>query len=66
MLENAFLLLAGSLFLMLRITPGGSFPRPLSREEEQDCLERWAAGDLDHSGTLDAADLTLLKRMLCN
>ena len=31
MLEAAFLLLMNSLLLMLRIAPGDSFPKPLSR-----------------------------------
>ena len=35
MLEAAFLLLMNSLLLMLRIAPGDSFPKPLSREEEE-------------------------------
>ena len=60
MLENAFILLAGSLFLMLRITPGGSFPRPLSREEEQACLERWAAGDLEARNRLVEHNMRLV------
>ena len=41
MLEAAFLLLMNSLLLMLRIAPGDSFPKPLSREEEERYLERW-------------------------
>ena len=60
MLENAFILLAGSLFLILRITPGGSFPRPLSREEEQACLERWAAGDLEARNRLVEHNMRLV------
>ena len=35
MIETALYLLMHSLFLFLRIAPGGSFPRPLSREEEK-------------------------------
>ena len=40
MLETAFVLLMNSLLLMLRIAPGDSFPKPLSREEERLYLER--------------------------
>ena len=35
MLESALILLMNSLLLMLRITPGESFARPLSHEDEQ-------------------------------
>ena len=34
MLESALLLMMNGLLLMLRIAPGESFPKPLSREEE--------------------------------
>ena len=46
-LESAILLLMNSLLLMLRISPGDSFPRPLSREKEREYLERWQQGDLE-------------------
>ena len=42
LLESAFLLLMHTLFPMLRLAPGDSFPRPLSREKEQEAL----GGDL--------------------
>ena len=45
MLEAAFLLLMNSLLPMLRVAAGESFPRPLSREEERECLARMIAGD---------------------
>ena len=35
MLESAFMLLLNSVLLMLRIAPGDSFPKPLTREEEK-------------------------------
>ena len=60
MLENAFSLLAGSLLLMLRVTPGGSFPRPLSREEEEESLRRWAEGDLEARNRLVEHNLRLV------
>ena len=41
MLTGTLLLLANSLLLTLRLAGGNSFPRPLSAEEEQECLERW-------------------------
>ena len=64
MLENAFSLLAGSLLLMLRIASGGSFPRPLSREEEQDCLRRWAEGDWEARNRLVEHNLRLVAHIV--
>lgn len=64
MLENAFRLLAGSLFLMLRIAPGGSFPRPLSREEERDCLRRWSEGDLEARNRLVEHNMRLVAHIV--
>ncbi len=64
MLESAFLLLMNSLLLMLRIAPGDSFPRPLSREEEEDCLRRWAGGDREARNTLVAHNLRLVAHIL--
>ena len=64
MLENAFLLLAGSLLLMLRIEPGESFPRPLDREEENRCLERWEEGDLDARNRLVEHNLRLVAHVV--
>ena len=64
MLENAFQLLAGSLFLMLRIAPSGSYPRPLSREEERDCLERAAAGDLEARNRLVEHNMRLVAHIV--
>ena len=64
MLESAFLLLMNSLLLMLRIAPGDSFPRPLSREEEEDCLARWARGDLEARNCLVEHNLRLVAHIL--
>ena len=47
MIESAWLLLLQTLFWMLRVSPGGSFPRTLSKAEEQNYLDRWAEGDLE-------------------
>lgn len=64
MIENAFLLLMGSLFFMLRISPGDSFPKPLSAAEERDCLERWEAGDLEARNTLVEHNLRLVAHII--
>mgnify|MGYP002547383451 CR=1 FL=1 len=48
MLSAWIALLINSLFFSLRLSGStGSFPRPLKAEEEQECLERMAAGDLE-------------------
>ncbi len=64
MLETAFLLLINSVLPMLRVLPTDSFPRPLSREEEADCLARSAAGDLAARNTLVEHNLRLVAHIL--
>ena len=64
MLETAFILLMNSLWLMLRVSPADSFPRPLSREEEQGCLERWAAGDIEARNELVEHNLRLVAHIM--
>ena len=60
MLESAWILLMNSLLLMLRIAPGDSFPKPLSREEEREALARWSAGDLEARNLLVEHNLRLV------
>lgn len=64
MLEAAFLLLMNSLLLMLRISPGDSFPKPLSREEEQRYLERWSQGDIESRNILVEHNLRLVAHII--
>ena len=64
MIETALLLLMRSLLLTLRLAPNGSFPRPLTREEEQDCLERCAAGDLEARNRLVEHNLRLVAHIM--
>lgn len=64
MLEAAFLLLMNSLLLMLRIAPGDSFPKPLSREEEQNYLERWSQGDIESRNVLVEHNLRLVAHII--
>ena len=64
MLESSFLLLMNSLLLMLRVSPGDSFPKPLGRAEEQDCLQRWAAGDLEARNRLVEHNLRLVAHII--
>ncbi|MDO4974507.1 MAG: sigma-70 family RNA polymerase sigma factor [Eubacteriales bacterium] len=64
MLESAYLLLMNGLLLMLRIAPGDSFPRPLSREEEESCLRRLTQGDGEARNTLVEHNLRLVAHIL--
>ena len=64
MLEAAFLLLMNSLLLMLRIAPGDSFPKPLSRVEEQEYLARWARGDVEARNILVEHNLRLVAHII--
>ena len=64
-LSAAVWLLCNSLFLSLHLagTPG-SFPRPLSAEEERECLARFAEGDLDARNTLIEHNLRLVAHIV--
>ena len=64
LLESALMLLMNSLLLMLRIAPGDSFPKPLSREEEKACLDRWLEGDLEARNTLIEHNLRLVAHIV--
>ena len=64
MLESAIFLLMHTLFPMLRIVPGDSFPRPLSREKEQEALARWAEGDLEARNLLVEHNLRLVAHIV--
>ena len=64
MLETAFLLLMNSLLLMLRIAPGDSFPKPLSREEERLRVERWMQGDIESRNILVEHNLRLVAHII--
>ena len=64
MLESAWILLMNGLLLMLRVAPGDSFPKPLSREEERGALERWAAGDLEARNLLVEHNLRLVAHIV--
>lgn len=62
--EAAFFLLMNSLFLMLRIAPGDSFPKPLSRAEEEEYLTRWEAGDVEARNKLVEHNLRLVAHII--
>ena len=64
MLEGVWILLFHCFFWMLRVSPGGTFPRPLSKAEEQDCLSRWAEGDLEARNCLVEHNLRLVAHIV--
>ena len=64
-LTTALLLLRSSLFLSLHLTGNiGSFPKPLSTEEERMYLERYAQGDMDARNILIERNLRLVAHII--
>lgn len=58
-------LLASAVFFILRTqAAGGTFPRPLSSAEEQDCLTRLAAGDDNARAMLIEHNLRLVAHIV--
>ena len=65
MISLALLLLTNSLFLSLHLSGNpGSFPKPLSAQEEQLYLERSAAGDMDARNKLVEHNLRLVAHII--
>lgn len=65
MLQTAFMLLMSSAFLMLKLGTGtGSFPKPLSPEEERECVEKVMAGDLEARNKLIEHNLRLVAHII--
>jgi len=65
MLGSAFIMLLQSSFLMLRLgSNAGSFPSPLSAEEERQCVEKSLAGDLDARNKLIEHNLRLVAHIV--
>ena len=65
MISAALLLLSQSLFFSLHLSPHpGSFPQPLSSHEEQECLARWAQGDLEARNRLVEHNLRLVAHII--
>jgi len=52
------------LYIMLRVSGGGSFPRPLDAQEEKDCLARMKAGDMDARNKLIEHNLRLVAHVV--
>lgn len=57
-------LMLNSLFFPLRISGGGSFPRPLKAEEERMYLERMAEGDMEARNQLIEHNLRLVAHII--
>lgn len=65
MLTTAMLLLRSSLFLSLHLAGNtGSFPKPLSAEEEQVYLARCAEGDLEARNVLLERNMRLVAHII--
>lgn len=64
MLSAALLMLANSLLFSLRLSGGGSFPKPLTAAEERDCLTRCAAGDPEARNILIERNLRLVAHIV--
>ncbi len=64
MLSAALLLFANTLLLSLRISGGGSFPKPLSAAEEQHYLQLCAQGDTQARSILIERNLRLVAHIV--
>ena len=65
MLASSFLLLFNSALFTLRLgSRSGSFPRPLSAQEERSCVERWLEGDYEARNTLIEHNLRLVAHII--
>lgn len=56
--------LTNLIFLILHVTNSGSFPRPLSAEEEKEYLERFSKGDLEARSKLIEHNLRLVAHII--
>ena len=64
MLSAAVWLMLSSMLISLRISGGGSFPKPLTAEEERMYLQRSAAGDLEARNILIERNLRLVAHIM--
>ena len=64
MLSAALLLFANSLLFSLRLSGGGSFPKPLSAAEEREYLQRYAQGDQEARDILIQRNLRLVAHII--
>ena len=64
MLSAALLLFANTLLFSLRLSGGGSFPKPLSAAEEREYLHRCASGDTEARNVLIERNLRLVAHIV--
>lgn len=64
MLSAALLLFANTLLFSLRLSGGGSFPKPLSAAEEREYLHRYAQGDQTARDILIERNLRLVAHII--
>lgn len=64
MLSAALLLFANTLLFSLRLSGGGSFPKPLSAAEEREYLRRYAQGDQGARDVLIERNLRLVAHII--
>lgn len=56
--------LSGLVFFILHVTGSGSFPRPLSAQEEKECMERLKNGDIEARNKLIEHNLRLVAHII--
>ena len=65
MLDSAVLLLMNAFLLILRISPGDCFPKPLNAAEEREMLAKWEnGGDIEARNTLVEHNLRLVAHII--
>ncbi len=64
MLASALMMLIGGALLMLRLSPNGSFPNPLTKEEEAMYVQRWLDGDIEARNVLVEHNLRLVAHII--
>ncbi len=57
-------MLFGGLLLMLRLSPNGSFPAPLSADEEKKYVDLWLSGDIEARNVLVEHNLRLVAHIV--
>ncbi len=64
MLELLFFLIRDALLMLGHLSGGGSFPKPLSREEEAECLQKMQQGDDNARSRLIEHNLRLVAHVV--
>ncbi len=64
MLQSALYLLMSGMLFILRTAPADCFPKPLSKEREEECLRLWLEGDIDARNELVEHNLRLVTHIM--